>query len=191
MSASRQLGSRELKMIAQIHEDNPGWKAKEVLGALHKTIGRSDWPKLSIVQVKIKQIEDKKKVEQQELKEKRQDWTIGTLPKHNVSPDSIPAIMAIIQMLNKEFPDLYDGQHAITIEQAQWVSRLHYLIPDIKQLFVVSLAYWLNHNVSNMVSVAPDTYEMDEAVRRGDFDYFRRWFKADSPMLKLFESGVK
>lgn len=187
MAAARALGDKERRLIARIYQEDETQPAKEVLAKLHDALGRTDWPKLSVIQRELHQIKDEKR----KNRDRHTLWSIGSLAKSPVPPEALPRIFGVTKMLRRELPGEYGTEHTIDVEQAKWIARLYPLIPDEKMLFVVATVYWQFEMACLLARVEPDTNDMDAALQDGDFQLFRQWFKPDSPIQKFFKDGAK
>jgi len=118
------------QLIAEIYLDNPelGYPdIREELLARMKEIGLdrifgSDWPSTSSVGNVIRR-DIRPKMKDLSLHIEDRPWSVVDLPKYEIAPEILPAVMkAWAEALEKDIP--------LTIRQVRWIARLYCLLKE-------------------------------------------------------------
>lgn len=117
--------------IAQVYLQHPKWKASEVRNEvsfiLHKNNSKllSSWPSLSTVQKVLATVRRKMKETLVDPQEKL--WSMGTLDKYPIPPETIPAIIEV-------WKSRIEQGEGFTIREAKWAARWSAVITDVTKL---------------------------------------------------------
>ncbi len=118
-----------IKLIAEIYSTDKTLVAKQVLDKVHEALGRSDWPKLSVIQRELKKIRDKD-ITINPAEEIGLDslWHLGVLAKYPLPPEGIAKVVEIKCLYGRP-PKHQKGAWGISlsIREAIWISRLSLL----------------------------------------------------------------
>jgi len=107
-------------------------------------------------------------------------WTIGASAKYNISPDILPILLSIAQVLNQSPPSWVPAevkpQLPFSIRQALWISRLYPLLSKAAErtkpgnskaqyaiMFIIASQYaWKERTAEVMGKTILDTTDLDE-----------------------------
>lgn len=151
------------RFIAEVSTEHPDWTAKEVAGEVQgrlRRLGhqiRPGWPGLSIVQIKLKEMRDRKMREEPLGVDSA--WSIGRLAEYPIAPLAVPKVLAI--------QDLRAGHEPLTIREARWVGHLRAVIEDTTELAVWAALYAEREKACEQAGIKKDTSDIDRCVRTG------------------------
>lgn len=160
----------ETKMlIAQVHQEHPDWYAKEVEAEVNKLLD-SKGPGLSAIQKELTNIRRRYQGAggvQEKL------WNLGLLSAPNVPDlpaDSIPVVLKVLvrRVQMKSRP--------LTVREAKWIARLHYLVPNVDELSLVARFYAAGERACEAAGVSFNTIDMDIGIIYGQWPLmFFKW----------------
>jgi len=162
-----------IELVSKIYYSDKTQPAKQVLAEVHKALGRTDWPKLSVIQRELKKIRDiDKKINPPGLIGPESPWHLGLMANYpEVNAGAAHHIIRIQQLKrNKRYivPRL-------TIRQALWINRLHQHIKKEVDLFAVSFIYSRHEIISELSNKTIfDTTKLDRELMKG-VEALRDW----------------
>lgn len=149
------------RFIAEVHDKNPDWRAKEVKEEVQVLLRRvnhqvkPDWPGLSVIQVELKKLRDRK-VSGEPFGIDR-PWSIGRLVKYDIPSEVIPRVLEIQEIRGNNKP--------LTIRDAKWIGRLHAVFQNIMGLAVWSTVYAEREKICEQSGIEKDTSDIDTSIR--------------------------
>ena len=151
-------------LIAKVYLEHPEWRTckirEEVINQYHGVSSNYDnpnWPGISIVQKELANI--RRQDNERSPRSKKMDglWSIATLVEYDIFP---LAMQKVVQIQNLR----RNAEKPLTIREARWVSRLHTLTTDIKELGILSIFYALRERICELISTPDDTFHIDDLV---------------------------
>jgi len=161
---------------AVVLEQNPHFKAPQILRQLKLAYGEEKSPGLSAVQKEVPLIRERLKTIQESGIEEL--WNLGTLKDHPLSAETVTAILKVQKWAEKrkiERAGRYE-RHGMTIRQAIWIGRLYdavreFIGKDAEHLWCVSYVYTMLQIISDISDTPLNTWEWDQALRKGDMAF--------------------
>ncbi len=129
-------------LITGAYLEHPEWRAKEIQSEVNTRLRKEnprvnpDWPGISAVQKALTNIRKNEAQLPPEEKELDQPWSIGTLVKHPIPPECLPAVLRAFYAerrtdvkTDEYFRIGYEFGHKtyLTIREALWIARLSVL----------------------------------------------------------------
>lgn len=151
------------RFIAEIHDKHPDWRAKEVRHELWSMLHQvnhqmaPEWPGLSVVQVELRKIRQRKASGQPFDIDKF--WSVGRLADYNIPYETIPKVL--------EIQELRHNYEPLTIREAQWIGRLHAITKDVITLAIWATLYAERERICEQAGVEKNTSDIDHTVRSG------------------------
>lgn len=150
------ITDRIRQLIASEHIKDPKAPAKEIQYTVNKQLNGKG-PGLSSVQKELARIRKNDNERPSELKRLDELWSIGTLAEYDITPEALPKLVQI-QNLRRH------ADKPLTIREAKWVSRLHAITTEVKELSVLSIFYALQERISEISNIPNDTSNLDDVV---------------------------
>jgi len=151
------------RYIAEVNERHPEWVAKEVRAEVHTLLSqvnpqiKPDWPGLSVVQILLKKIRDRKGVRDPlpiDL-----PWSMGTIDEYSLPSEVVPKLFEI----NK----IKSGYEPLSIREAKWAGRLHVVIQGVMELAIGCTIYAERERICEKAGIDKDTSDIDAGIHSG------------------------
>jgi hypothetical protein len=185
--------TEEIKyFIAEFHDRNPDWTAKEVARAVRAKLARPgktikpNWPSDNTVQIWLKrQIDLEAEIEAYGFDN---PWSLGWMKKYPITHEAVPKLLAIQVFRGIDSP--------LTIRESIWVGRLLGFFQDTLDLAVWAAFYAERERICEKAGIAVnDTTDIDASIRSnivtvlGFFPwFFQRSWVPDSYKVQFTKS---
>jgi hypothetical protein len=178
MARGPEINNFVIRIIGEVADENPEFTAKEVTQAVQARLQRENlqakpnWPGLSIVQNKMKEIRDEK-FEQEPLG-KDGPWSVGKLADFEIPFQAVPKLLTIQQ--------LRSGYSPLTIREAKWIGRLQTVVDDVTDLAMWATLYAKREKICEQSNIEKDTSDIDPSLNAKVVTlplYFQWLFKQD------------
>lgn len=179
VNGKEKLSKEWKKVVAQIVQEHPDWKASQIRRQVIVHLGEDKTPGLSSIQKELTPM----RMRYQQIQESGMEspWHLGLMsrPEYNISPEAVPYILMTQSWAEKNPEPLFKQPHGcLSTRQALWIARLHAIvgisqiktkdIPKIASfLWRWSEAYALREVICELSGVLFDTSELDNAIRKG------------------------
>jgi len=146
-----------IKVWLQSKKKGDELTGKEVRTSARKSLDDCDrqdveLPKLRKVQAIIAKARKDKEASGEDL---NRPWDIGASVKHNIPFEALPALMRVWKL------NLMTNYIDLSIRVAQWVARLHTIIPGTSDLMMWAYAYAIREEVCAIMGKSLDTSDLD------------------------------
>lgn len=157
------------RLIAQVHIEHPDWYAKQVKDEVNR-LSDGQGPGISAIQKELTRINHRRKG----LTDIQENlWSLGLLSNPEVPDlpaDSIPVVLKVL------FQRIKKKGRLVTIREAKWIGRLHYLEQDIDKLSLYTQFYAGAEQACEAANVTFDSIEMDLSIINGQLPLiFFKW----------------
>jgi hypothetical protein len=178
MAKNPLITSEVKRVITKIYFEHPDWRAKEIRDEVETQLHEQNlhfkpgWPGLSAVQKELTTIRKRESERPSELDELDKPWSVGSLNKHPIPPESLPAVMRVYyaeRLDQRTFEYLKKAQNLLTIRQALWIARLATVYKDPVTLVYIARFYAMDERVAEVQGKSLETFAFDFSI----YSYFR------------------
>lgn len=145
------------RLIAQVHLEHPDWYAKQVKAEVNR-LSDGQGPGLSATQKELTKIRHRHQ-ETSGVQEKL--WSLGLLSEPGVPDlpaDSIPVVLKVLDRRIQRETTL------LTVREAKWIARLHYITSDLDKLSLYAQFYAAGEQACEAAGVTFNSAEMDIGI---------------------------
>lgn len=145
------------RLIAQVHLEHPDWRAEDVKNEV-KRLSDGKGPELSAVQKELTKIRDRLR---QMSRSPERFWNLGSLNDNDstdIQADSIPILLKVLDRRIQRETTL------LTVREAKWIARLHYITSDLDKLSLYAQFYAAGEQACEAAGVTFNSADMDIGI---------------------------